>query len=144
MSAALKVKPTEPAPEPMLSCDTVVASAVPSTVDNPLGNVLPPDHVAENRLLLTVWVSVEVDVGEGERTRGGLIERRVVLVVHDFGSRVRSRSVDRQHRCVFSAGDDDRDLLRRGDDRIVRDRHVVGDGQRLASRPGSRSSCRRH
>ena len=57
LSAAEKLKPTEPAPEPVLSV-TLVVSAEPSAVASPLGSEAPPDQVVETRLLLARWLSL--------------------------------------------------------------------------------------
>ena len=59
LSAALKLKPTEPAPLPVLSVPaTLVVSAVPSTLASPLGSVVsvPPAQVAVASALATVCV----------------------------------------------------------------------------------------
>src|SRR5260370_34816299 len=53
LSAALKLKPTEPVP--VLSVVTVVESAVASVLTSPLGSVVPPDQVSLASVLVAVW-----------------------------------------------------------------------------------------
>src|SRR6185312_6010492 len=47
LSAALKLKLTEPEPEPVLSVATAVLSAEPSVLASPLGSEAPPDQVTD-------------------------------------------------------------------------------------------------
>ena len=140
----------------MLSCERELQAQFPSTVDSPLGNVPPPDHVAENQAVAHRVGVVEVDIGEVQRTRGGLIERRVVRVIRDFGSRVRGRHIRDKLRRILSPEYNNNRLFRiaAGDGDIISNcqclsgreevDHQIGNmkGEVVRARTGKRQAAR--